>query len=111
MAVSKEQEIAILRETAQRLGPCSYMGPWLTESLPWLADAIACDVFPRSIESAHKTAEQIKQRGRDEAEVIVNDALIKAADIVRRAEADAQRIRERQHACLHSTIKALEALR
>lgn len=110
MTVTKEQEIAILRETAQRLGPCSYMGPWLAESLPWLADTIACDVFPRSIESAHKVAEQMKQRGRDEAEVIVNDALIKAADIVRRAEADALQIRERQYAQLHSTIKALEAL-
>ena len=71
--MTKLEELAILAETVQRLGPNSYLGPWLAESLPTLRGWIESDMFPPSAESLalqaaadrHQAAELLKAAGRE----------------------------------------------
>lgn len=73
--LSKDAEIALLRDTVARLGTDSYTGPWLAEQLPQIAAAIRSDLLAgvRALTVAEAEAE--------------------AKRIVANAEADAHEIR------------------
>ena len=44
--MTKTDEITILRDTIQRLGPHSYCGPWLAEQLQFIEADMASDFSP-----------------------------------------------------------------
>lgn len=44
--MTKQQELDILKETITRLGPDSYIGPWLAEQLPGIERDIRSDIQP-----------------------------------------------------------------
>lgn len=44
---TKDQEIAILRETIRQLGPLSYCGPWLAQQLDGIERDLRSDFFPQ----------------------------------------------------------------
>jgi hypothetical protein len=46
--MTKDEEIDAIRSLVECLGPDSYLGPWLHDALPFLADCITCDLPPLS---------------------------------------------------------------
>jgi hypothetical protein len=81
--MTKEQEITILRETAERLGADSYCGPWLKEALPFIESNIKSDLYPmirlpheahneamQILKDAKLTADNIEGRANDLAEAV-----------------------------------------
>ncbi len=64
--MTKNQELAILNEAIAKLGPDSYLGPWLTEVRAEVEAAIRSDVFPtvslrESCATARATIEQAQE--------------------------------------------------
>lgn len=45
--MTKSDEIAILRDTVQRLGPNSYCGPWLADQLQQIEADMRSDLSPQ----------------------------------------------------------------
>jgi hypothetical protein len=85
---TKEQEINAL-QMATELGPNSYLGPWIRESLPYLADAIKSDVPPISACQLyeHASMDRIaaaasKQVAQQEARLILDAARQKADELL-----------------------------
>ncbi len=81
-AMNKQDEVDALRDLACRFGPESYLGPWILDSLPWLADQILSDIQPQTAAAMALDAERIRQR-------IIENAKDTAESIVRQAEAQA----------------------
>jgi cell division septum initiation protein DivIVA len=80
--MTKEQEIAIIREFAAKLGENSYFGPVLAEALPELEQDInirdealfALEAAKQERATAEIKAERIVLSAREEAERIVTSA-------------------------------------
>ena len=122
--MTKNQEIAFLRATADKLGPDSYLGPWLRQVLPELEAIIRSDNLPQitiadAIQQAEQTAriagEQVIREAEREAEQIRRQAqncvetgraiLATIATVIKRQE-DAIADQRRVHALLESRIRA-----
>lgn len=87
MLMLKSEEIAILREAAKKLGPNSYIGPWLLEVIPQVEWAIKSDFLP-DVEVA------TVQDSTREAARIVNDAVNTASFTIEAAKRRAGQITE-----------------
>lgn len=61
--MTKDQELEILRDTIARLGPNSYVGPWLLDQLPWIESDMRSDIPPMSSYSQCRTvrAEELEE--------------------------------------------------
>ena len=71
----KSEEIALLKELAERLGPYSYCGPWLHEQIPWVERDIRADLPPSpSWEGSRQLAYEIRCRADSEAQSILESA-------------------------------------
>jgi len=46
--MTKQDELSILRNAIARLGPNSYLGPWLEDQLPWIESDMRSDIPPMS---------------------------------------------------------------
>ena len=113
---TKEQEINALSQMATDLGPNSYLGPWIRQSLPYLADAIKSDVPPISACQLYELASTdriaaaaSKQIAQQEARLILDAARQKADALLRQATAEAERITGRAWEALRHAMKSLEA--
>ena len=113
---TKEQEINALSQMATDLGPNSYLGPWIHQSLPYLADAIKSDVPPISACQLYEhastdriAAAESKQIAQREARQILDAARQKADELLRQAAAEADRITGRAWEALRHAMKSLEA--
>ena len=113
---TKEQEINALQKMSAELGPNSYMGPWIRQSLPYLSDAIKSDVPPISAFQLyeHASMDRIaaaasKQVAQQEARQILDAARQKADELLRQATAEAERITGRAWEALRHAMKSLEA--
>ena len=113
---TKEQAINALSQIAADLGPNSYLGPWIRQSLPYLADAIKSDVPPISACQLHEhastdriAAAASKQIAQQEARLILDDARQKADELLRQATAEAERITGNAWQALRHAMKSLEA--
>ena len=85
--MTKNDELAIIRATAEKLGPNSYLGPWLLQLLPELESHMRADVRPM-IRIAD--AVMVAKRAADyDAEQIIRNANTEAA----KAKAEAERYR------------------
>ena len=113
---TKEQEINALLQMATDLGPNSYLGPWIRQSLPYLADAIKSDVPPISACQLYELASTdriaaaaSKQVAQQEARQTLDAARQKADELLRQATAEADRITGRAWQALRHAMKSLEA--
>lgn len=102
--MTKAEELAILRETVERLGTDSYLGPWLREvsaEVAWIiADDLAVTLSIRGTrERALADAESTVAAARAEADVI----MARAKAELDRARAEVQSMR----AVASGTIRAM----
>jgi hypothetical protein len=105
--MTKAQEISIITECANRLGPDSYCGPWLLERIQEVESLIRSDILPtvtfadssarcrEILTAADERASEIKQRAQDEAN---------------KAQMLRHRVNERACATLREALKTLENL-
>jgi cell division septum initiation protein DivIVA len=112
---TKEQEINALSQIATDLGPNSYLGPWIRQSLPYLADAIKSDVPPISACQLyeHASTDRIaaaasRHLAHQEARQILDAARQKADELLRQATAEAERITGNAWQALRHAMKSLE---
>lgn len=89
--MTKTQEMDALRDLAARLGPDSYLGPWLESILPAVESSIRSDVIPFAIDPAQARADAlaILKEAKEEAEKIRADAKIERCRVIERATKDA----------------------
>jgi len=80
--MTKEQEIKTLQATAKKLGPDSYMGPWLTRALPFIESAMRSDMPFHTIEQETITARETVAEGERKAKAIIEAAEKKAEQIL-----------------------------
>ena len=117
---SKAHELGAVAALAEQLGPNSYLGPWLRDALPWLADQIHRDYLPQHARemaeeaarvkaAAYSAADTIRQEAADRARQTIEAAAEQAQRIKREAEADADRIRGTAWQALRQDTRALEA--
>jgi len=113
---TKEQEINALTQMATDLGPNSYLGPWIHQSLPYLSDALKSDVPPISAFQLyeHASMDRIaaaasKQVAQQEARQTLDAARQKADELHQEATAEAERITGRAWEALRHAMKSLEA--
>lgn len=91
--LTKQNEIEILRATVAQLGPDSYCGPWLSQSIPSIESDIRADYSPlvdwnqtrrdcdAMREEAKAAVDEILARANKEAEKIVAEARNYAANV------------------------------
>jgi hypothetical protein len=97
---TKQSEIDALRDLATRLGPESYIGPWIMDALPWIADQIRSDMPLQTAADMSLASERAQGRiigsAEDKAQSIIRQADAQAAvllaDAKRRAAAEAARV-------------------
>ena len=113
---TKQQEINALQRISTELGPNSYLGPWIRQSLPYLADAIKSDVPPISAFQLyeHASTDRIaaaasRHLAHQEARQILDAARQKADELRQQASAEAERITGRAWEALRHAMKSLEA--
>jgi len=112
---SKADEISAIRRLALMLGPKSYLGPWLTASLPFLQDSIKSDLSPLSAEQLYQqsTADRnaalaLRQEAEKSARKILDSARQKADVLQQQATAEAERITSRAWQAIRLAVKELE---
>jgi cell division septum initiation protein DivIVA len=114
--MTKQRELEILDQAIAHLGPDSYLGPWLSGARLDIATDIGndfpiCADFPRQ---ARKEAQRILADATHEYVITINEAEVKAREIIRKAtdaadaiRDDAQRMKERAAAELERYAHAL----
>ena len=96
--MTKNQELQLIRDAIQRLGPGSYLGPWLADQLPSIEGALASDHPPEAYACSIREA-------RIHCEKLITQAREEADKLLARAKADAET--ERQKACrFNDSIRA-----
>jgi len=98
--MNRDQEISEMVQLALRLGPNSYLGPWITSILPTLRQDMMSDVLPtvtiaETINNAHQRAAAILNVAQSDAANLGRAARLKMQEAERVLE-DAKR--ERDHA-------------
>jgi len=111
---TKAEELAALRELASRLGPDSYLGPWLLDAMDYLTAEITADIRPTSPAEMYRQAsewristEAASRLMRDEARQTLDNARETADAVIAKAQAEAQEIRERVASAISSAEKDL----
>ena len=106
--MTKEQEIAIIREFAAFLGGNSYFGPLLNELLPSIERDIRGDIFPSlSLYDIRKEAEETRKVSKDEAARIIDNANANAQRIVNAGRETVDRIRTSAKQALSNALASL----
>lgn len=112
---SKAGEISAIRKLALMLGPNSYLGPWLTASLPFLEDLIKSDLSPPLAENLYQqsaadriAALAVRQEAEKTARQILESARHKADVLHQQATAEAERVASRAWQAIRLAVKELE---
>lgn len=117
-APTKAQELQALQELAEQLGPSSYLGGWILETLPYLSDCLSRDFIPESAEKmagdaaiarcdALSEAYKMREEARINAAAMRDLARKEAAAILTDARLQADRIRGN---ALHAVQRAMQTL-
>lgn len=108
--ITKKEELEIITETANKLGPNSYLGPWLLSVRHELESMMRADSFPcvnltessehaaKIIANAERKAEQIIANAKhraEERERLVDDARERARALIIGAQQSLLAIEER----------------
>jgi hypothetical protein len=116
---TKAEELAAVRALADQLGPNSYLGPWLSDALPWLADQLRCDYMPQRARAMAEEAARVKAKACCDAIAIRQTAQLEARRLLEgtsataeqlkaKAETEADRIRGRAWQAVRLAMKELE---
>lgn len=115
---TKSEELEALRALGERLGPSSYLGEWILETLPYLSDCLSRDFIPESAEKmagdaaiarcdALSEAYKIREEARINAAAMRDLARQEAAAMLADARAQADRIKAN---ALHAVQRAMQTL-
>ena len=105
---SKTEEIAILRDAANKLGSNSYCGPWLAQQLQIIESELASDFIPSAdIRAAQREAKQILENAQARAGEIRAEAERAAQASRDRAQQEANAIRANLKHALESAAAKL----
>jgi hypothetical protein len=114
--MTKDEEIDAIRSLVECLGPDSYLGPWLHDALPFLADCITCDMPPLSAAELQQqaTADRIaahclRQEAQLECRQLLDSTNRRADALLQRAQRDAECLKDRAWQAIRLAIKELEA--
>jgi cell division septum initiation protein DivIVA len=78
--MDKQSELTILQQTAEKLGPDSYCGPWLLSILPQIVADMLDGLPPTpTMHASRELSFSILVCARDEAEQIISKAKAEAA--------------------------------
>ena len=113
---TKAEEIEAVRSLVDQLGPHSYLGPWLRDALPFLADCITCDLPPLSAGDLQQQAAAdrlaaycLKKEAQLECRQLLESTTSRADDLLQQAQIDAERLKDRAWQAIRLAIKELEA--
>jgi len=113
---TKAEEIEAMRSLVDRLGPDSYLGPWLRDALPFLADCITCDLPPLSAAELLQQAAadrlaayRLRQEAQLECRQLLESTTSRAEALLQQAQLDAERLKDRAWQAIRLAIKELEA--
>lgn len=85
--MTKEQEIKILKDVAERLGDNTYCGVWLKNILPGIESSIQSDLDPSvytyTPHSAYVRVKELLEENREFAKKILETAHIEKAKIIK----------------------------
>jgi hypothetical protein len=103
MTMTKQEEIEILKATAKKLGPDSYVGPWLAEQLPAMIGSIMDDLSPdacgvMTIADARRKASEIIHEAHDKRRKIEAESEAKEKQAMERVDFLHRRIRNMERA-------------
>lgn len=91
--MNKAQEIAVLEEAVKKLGPNSYLGPWLQSISAEVANEIRCDIFPSpSLRLAEDHCRTLRKTADDYYSHRIEEAKAHAEQIRKDAHAEARDI-------------------
>jgi hypothetical protein len=112
----KSEELAAIKELADCLGPDSYLGPWLADALPWLADQLRCDYFPQKAREMVEEAARVRAEACCDAIAMRQTAQLEARRLMEschelkdKAAAEAEEIKGRAWEALRQAMKQLES--
>jgi hypothetical protein len=94
--MTKATEIAFLKQTAEKLGPNSYCGPWLSNVLPDLIATINNDLTPepKLLAESYREAAAIVADAKAEAERMLAHARKSAEALVTAGEKRSMELRQ-----------------
>jgi hypothetical protein len=105
--ITKDQELKTLKETAAKLGPNSYLGPWLDSVAFELESAIRSDLVPEiSLKDTREQCERLVMDANRQANSMLERAENQVAEKEKEAKALINRAREK----VLETHKALVSL-
>ena len=98
--MNKTDEVAALDAFIAKLGPNTYLGPWLADQRDEIVRDIANDILPSPMlpSSAYRKAAQIVADARESAKVITDVASAQASDL--RAKTQKTCDEQRQHVAI-----------
>jgi hypothetical protein len=106
--ISKDTELSVMRDTIQRLGPGSYLGPFLQSQIPFMEHALRSDMPPTPLNEAHALANRIVTDAETIAKEKIENAQKEAERIVAEARDERDRVKTNLLACIHRTISTLQ---
>jgi len=113
--ITKAEELAAVQQLAEHLGPDSYLGPWLADALPWLADQLASDLIPQPASQLQQQAARAKAEACCDAIAIRQAASLEARQLLERchqqqekAASEVEQIKGRAWDALRQAMKTLE---
>ena len=109
---TKLDEIALLRATAEKLGPASYAGAWLADCLPDIEHLISVDwPIEDNINSPRRAADlaiATLADARKTASAILADARSEADNIMFQARGKAQKERQNAREDLRAMLQRIQ---
>ena len=79
--MTKTEEIALIREFAEKLGPNSYFGPVLKDQLDDIEHPIRADIYPETMASTREYRAKIRKEAEEQAALIRERAFSDAEHI------------------------------
>jgi hypothetical protein len=112
---TKTEELEGLRALIDKLGPDSYLGPWLLDAFDHLEANIRADIPPLNAMDQYRIAtrqrldtEAACRQMRDEARLTLDQAHAQAGAITGKARIEADDIRGRAWSALNQCLKQLQ---
>jgi hypothetical protein len=105
--MTKTQEIALIREFAEKLGPNSYFGPVLKDQLADIEQTIRNDLYPETMAGTREYITKLRREAEDQAAFIRSQAWEDAEHIRATALNGALIAKEMARARLKEALEAL----
>lgn len=105
--MTKTQEVALIREFAEKLGPNSYFGPVLKDQLADIEQAIQNDLYPDTMASTREYLAKLRKEAEEQA-AFIRDQAWTTAEQIRESALNGSRIaKEMARTRLKEALEAL----